>query len=133
LELGEESCHKVETLSSRVVTKLMKIELEEERIPREAKHVVLVKVFYDYCARPRSRFSSSQQSESVQDRIAKVQLINEAGNVMEGKDGETSQYVKVKFVCQWICNHGGRGGRLFSQNLKKLGKISQKTILSTNN
>jgi hypothetical protein len=35
---------------------------------------------------------------SVQDRIAEVQLINEAGNVMESKDGDTGQFLKVEFV-----------------------------------
>jgi hypothetical protein len=38
LELGEESSHKVETLSSHVVTKLLKIELGEGEVPRIAKH-----------------------------------------------------------------------------------------------
>jgi hypothetical protein len=39
------------------------------------------------------KLTSGQYSKGH--RIAEVQLINEAGNVMESKDGDTCQFLKV--------------------------------------
>jgi hypothetical protein len=53
-----------------------------------------------------------------------VLLINEPGNVMEGINGETSHYLKVKFVGQLFCNHRARGWgrRLVFSKLEKGGQ-----------